>query len=709
MILHRSKFLIASSVVLFLIAGCASPIGTFFETRYQNVIGYFNTYYNAEKTFAEAEAEVLKIRPTSPDTGLYVYYPIPTTARTKFNTVIEKCSKIIQFYDQSKWVDDAILLIGKSYYHLNEMMPARKKFLELIENFPSSSLRLEAMHGLAKTYSRMREESQLHSVVAELVKLALEEGEEEIALEAIFIEGDYYFDQQNYLLAAKTYRSAITIEGDDEVRARIQYRLGRCLEFTNDHAGAAKAYADVLEYSPTFPVEYWARLRAGAMYASAGQFENARLTLDELRSMPLSNQEKPMVELELANIDRLSGNYEAAIARYEMIDTTYKRTDAAAKSYFHRAEMFEKKFRDFGEALIYYNQAVQENPQSEIVQPATEKIRVLSRYVALWNELRQADSLLIIATQPAKTFPVPDQRTPQIDSLQQTALSDTAAIDTSTQRLAGAAPGDTLRTPPPIRISVDSLHNRRAAAQFGLGTLFLLEFADLDSASYWLEQTRQEFPDAPFAARTLYALAEVHRQQGNYDSSNVIVAELIRRFPKSEFAESMLGKEKRGANAVPDPADSLYGAAESLGQLGDIRGSLKVLRALLVRYPESARVPQARYLVGWLFENEMKSSDSAAVHYRILLQEHPTSQYAVKVRAKLAVYDDPQSATTPEQPPPPPQRETKPPPTQPVQKDPVKGSDKTKPIPPIKSEPSEEHEPPDSEIPEVEPPEPEEP
>ena len=63
---------------------------------------YFNTYYNAEKLFSEAEDEILHPRTgRPPDESSSVPFVVEAASKTKFTSVIEKCSKLLQYHPES--------------------------------------------------------------------------------------------------------------------------------------------------------------------------------------------------------------------------------------------------------------------------------------------------------------------------------------------------------------------------------------------------------------------------------------------------------------------------------------------------------------------------------------------------------------------------------------------------------------------------------
>ncbi len=104
---------------------------------------YFNTYYNAQRLYGEAEDEVWSL-PDLQKMGRNYYlaqFNISQTTRGKFTQVVEKCSKLLQYHPNSSFVDDALIMIGMSYFYEGENLQAERKFRELIDGYPWPSVR----------------------------------------------------------------------------------------------------------------------------------------------------------------------------------------------------------------------------------------------------------------------------------------------------------------------------------------------------------------------------------------------------------------------------------------------------------------------------------------------------------------------------------------------------------------------------------------
>ena len=124
---------------------------------------YYNTFFNAEKYFKDAEKqreERLKKEKkqqgqlTSQQRAQRKANPNrPSSQEMKnYNLSIEKASKVLEIFSKSKYVDDALFLLGKCFFRKLDYQKALRKFIELNENFPDSEFAPEAKLWLGKTY-----------------------------------------------------------------------------------------------------------------------------------------------------------------------------------------------------------------------------------------------------------------------------------------------------------------------------------------------------------------------------------------------------------------------------------------------------------------------------------------------------------------------------------------------------------------------------
>ena len=87
-----------------------------------------------------------------------------------------------------------------------------------------------------------------------------------------------------------------------------------------------------------------------------------------------------------------------------------------------------------------------------------------------------------------------------------------------------------------------------------------------------------------------------------------------------------------------DPAKELYASAEELMLEGNYKQSLTKFYNIYREHPKSLIAPQALYTTGWILENDLLLSDSAASVYDTLIAKYPTSVYVKKVAKKVTAY-----------------------------------------------------------------------
>jgi tetratricopeptide (TPR) repeat protein len=113
---------------VFLSIGCGQTL----QKSWSNFRAYYNTYYNAKKNY-DAGFEKVKEqnRTIDPYKPVRIHPPPLQAGNSDFEEAIEKSAKILRKYSNSKWVDESLLLIGKSYYYQQKYYPALQKFEEL--------------------------------------------------------------------------------------------------------------------------------------------------------------------------------------------------------------------------------------------------------------------------------------------------------------------------------------------------------------------------------------------------------------------------------------------------------------------------------------------------------------------------------------------------------------------------------------------------
>ena len=318
---------------------------------------YYNTFYNAKKFYNEASKERNKrarsqiVEASPEEKELMKKQGIPTeseadrasgTEMQNYQKAIEKASSLLEFYPKSRWVDDALMLLGECFYYRREYSKAQRKFEELIQLYPNSEYVPGARLLLAKNHIGLQEYDKAEALFREMVvnkdfaKPIREEAEYELA--------GLYYEKGAYDMAADAYRIAAKEADDKLINAMSLYRLGECLIFLKQPQEAVTVFKRAVKESPNEDFKSQATYKLGEAQSMIGDYEAATRTFSNLLAKELEVKRIPMIKLQLANNLHLKGEEEDALKWYENIIKDHARTDASAKSYFALAE--DKEFKE---------------------------------------------------------------------------------------------------------------------------------------------------------------------------------------------------------------------------------------------------------------------------------------------------------------------------------------------------------------------------
>ena len=628
----------------------------FISQRYVNAVAYFNTYYNAQRSFDDAEKEVLASQQSQqgqasvPAQGSSV----PQSARAKFTTAIEKASKLLSYYPTSKWVDDALLLIGKSYFYLEDDLKAERKFLELFAKYPESSLRFETELWYGRTLLRQKRYDEGVQALDKLYAKAVDDNDKEIAGLASSAVGNYLYEKKEYERAAKYYQQSVAISKDDRLNAAAQLQAAYCYRELGDMQKAAEAFSHVADFNPDYALGFTAELENIKILTRTQKYEEALVQLFLFLDDPKNAENFGKVQLEIANIYLAQNRYADAITKYTFVDTTFVRTEQSATAYYCLGRLYETRNVDYAKARLNYDRARSEFPTAALTADAAKKADALQKYFSLQSDLSKYDSLIVAV----------GERKARRDSL--LAVVDTVRrVEDSTSRNSNTrvahegqsknrSERDSLARLDSIRSAneravlvterqiVDSLQQLSIKTKFELAGLFYLEINRPDSAMFWFRKVIAEGGNLEIVPRSLFTTAEIYRSVEGTDKRilDSLYQLIIARFPESPYAQE--SRRALGIALLPvksDPGEELFLKAERYTEGANSDSALPFLYRLVKENSASSFSAKALYTLGWLYENKLEKKDSASAVYRRLIAGYPDSKFTLLIRPKIQEED----------------------------------------------------------------------
>ena len=358
--------------------------------RVENFTAYFNTFFRSQEDYNEGYDEyrstIISFYNRRLD-SLGVIPPISASVKEKFDKAIERSSKIIQYHKNSKYIDDAVLIIGKCYFFEGEYFKAERTFNEFLSKFSSSDLADEAILYLGQTKSRLGKKEEAETIFKNLLKNSEVGDIKSLAARNL---GIIEYNKGKSEEAANYFSESIKYSEDDERKAESQFILAKILSGYKPQL-AAQEYKKVLDYSSDYDLKFYTSLNYAKSLILNKEFNAAAEELDDLRNKYRDEPGfTPLVDLEIANNLYAENKIPEAFNKYYEVIVKYPNTPSSADAYYYIAKYEEQVKKDFMNAYVNYKKSVEENSSSDYYKYSLEKSTTLEKYFALQDDINDS-------------------------------------------------------------------------------------------------------------------------------------------------------------------------------------------------------------------------------------------------------------------------------------------------------------------------------
>lgn len=331
---------------------------------------YFNTYYNARQAYDEG----LKLnRKQGASAG-----------RTQFDNCLKISSKLLQFYPESRWVDDTILMIGQCYVLLDQQHRALRKFEELEARFPASK-RLPTMR-----VWRARALFQLGRYAGcrqELSGLELEKLERDDRVEALRVWADLHRAEGDLDRLVDAQTRLLKTARKRPVRGEIHARIARTYAQLGLYEEAVKHYAAVKRNRPALDIQLEGRLGEIDNLIRLGRLSDARSRLRSLRRDERFYEQRDQVQLREGWLLEADGDLQGALGGWARLLEEFPRTESSAAAAYSIGKVYLSAYDEPDSARAYYSRSRQERGSGAWADSSAREIAVLDRLEEVRDEL----------------------------------------------------------------------------------------------------------------------------------------------------------------------------------------------------------------------------------------------------------------------------------------------------------------------------------
>ena len=541
---------------------------------------YFNTFYNAEKYFKEADL----IRLEKSDKA------IPLRAMDNYGKTIQKCKVVLSDYPESKYVNDAILLMAKAQFYRSEYDNAISN-LRIIFDKGSQRQISEAKYWSAVCKWK---KGKTQTAIEELQGIIKNSKDNEIIAQSHLSLADIFSEMnQNNDFLFHLGEGAKVIK--DRGKKGIVYNQLAEIAFNNENYEVAEsAFKEVIKNSLTKEKIENAHIQILKISRIQGDH---RIVERKIKSMLVDEKFKNIkgsLELELVQLYIAQDDIDNAKVRLESIVSDYPRTQTSAEAYYLLGKIYLSEAWDLDLAKEKFNQVKKEYSRSEYGPFCNSKVIAIDKYKDALTSLKQYE-----------------------------VKPDTLASDSLVSDSLGVKGVNAL--PPHEELL------------YLLGDIESFSFDRVDSGIVFFEKILEKDQNSPFFPKALFTLSMIYESIN--DSINVEKYKTLLKtnFPGSDYTSYLF--QSNSEQTILRPVEQIYAKAEKMWLTNPL-SSMEAFKKVIQTDSLSELSASAAYFLGYQYDYKYADLDSASKYYNWINVQHPNSEQSSNAKYRSRVIEN---------------------------------------------------------------------
>ena len=539
---------------------------------------YFNTFYNAEKYFKEANKMRLEKSGQS----------IPLRAIDNYGKTIQKCKIVLSDFPESRYVNDAILLMAKAQFYRSEYDEAISN-LKIIYNKGNIEQIAEAKYWSAVCKWKKGKTQTAINELKEIIKASSDKNIKaqcHLSLADIFNE----IDRNDDFLFHLEEGAKIII---DRAEKGIVYNKLADIAFNNEnYAIAEAAYKEVIKNSLAKEKIEDAHIQLLKISRILGDHRSAERKIKSLLIDEKFKNIKGDLEIELVQLYIAQDDIDNAIVRLESIIKEYERTKTSSEAYFLLGQLHLSSIWKPDVAKEKFLLVKKEYNRSEYGPISENKIKAIDGYN------KSLEDLLIYESMEADT-----------------ASKDTVVSDTIINKISKPS------------ASYEEL-------LYHIADIEAFNFGRLDTGIVFFKKILENDSASKYYPKALFALSLLYEDIDDSVNSNKYQMILKSKFPTSDYTsylnkDNVINKEKR-------PIELLFSKAEGLWHSNPVL-SMNAFKEIMKIDSISELSASAAYFLGYQYDYTFAQIDSAYKYYNWLNMRHPISEQNNLAKSRIKI------------------------------------------------------------------------
>jgi len=222
-----------------------------------------------ESTAKDNFAVILPVYYTGDKTNISKISQYADIGIKKATKTIQKHSMVFNNKEYNRWIDDAYMLIGKSYFYKQDYPMARRTFEFVIKTYNKNPIKYEAMLWQALANMQLGDYSRAEpmlDMVQNMIRQgkAPESNEEMLAL----CYANFYILQKNYAPAVEFLNRAVELGPRRAMKTRCLFILAQIHQYTGQFEEASRYYSMVIKRNASFEMEFNSKINLAICYVA---------------------------------------------------------------------------------------------------------------------------------------------------------------------------------------------------------------------------------------------------------------------------------------------------------------------------------------------------------------------------------------------------------------------------------------------------------
>ena len=539
---------------------------------------YYNTFYNAEQYFEEAE----KLR-LEKDGEM-----IPISAMDKYGKTIEKSKKVIADFPESKYVNEALLLMARARYYRSDYDLAIDN-LKVIMNDGPDKIKEEAKYWQALCKWK---KGSVSASIDELNTLLNNSKSKRIKAKCYLSLAEIANESKGVDLSLDYLQKAAKLTTNRNERGVIYGKLSKMAFDKQEYTLAKDGYNNVIAFSLSKEKVENAHLQILKVLRIENNYRSAEKKIKSMLLDDKFNRISGELELELVQLYKAQGDFEDIESRLETIVNDYQRTTVSAEAYYQLGRIHTSDKWDLSKAKEYFDMVSKESSRSIYSPMAKNYSRAIDLYQIAVEDLEKHSKM---------------------DISENIAVSDSLI--------------DSTKTSIPKEVRPD-----RAVPElyYQLADLEAFTFDRYEESILFLKRIINDFPESKFKSKSMFALVFVYEALDDSISSAEIKSNLLKNFPESEYTSYLTGgsgiSDAKGQRKILKEAES--------EMLHDKQKAINILKSSIQIDSEDEYALSAAFAIGYYYDQEAVI-DSALKYYTWIKDNHPNSDQSIHATQRL--------------------------------------------------------------------------